>query len=413
MLHITLITYSLAPTAYRRAGHYNAPMRLPGLALLLTALLACAVLTGAAPTQLYFSDDFSGQGEHAFYEGALDQRHFAYVDGEYQIDTSGGTSYGQSILLDSLSSYRIEATGRMASAADQQRAGFGISFNYRQRASGEGGDFLLFMVYDRGAFTVLRYLDGRTSVLFSPTKTQFVRPGEPVALTVEALNGQLTFYLQGAEVAQLREDRLVSGGFGLFCTAGGVARFDDFKVYADKAKPTAVTDDFSSAKTLFEGDWGGASYHYDNGRYVIDTSATEYIGLSPFPTPAANFELAVDVELLSGQPEGGYGVYVRDYKSDNGFNQFRFLLSEDWYAVEQSVEDRPLALAQWAQHQAVKPSGVNRIKLSARDGQLSYSVNGVEVWSGVDDHPHSGAYGLYASGGIKVAFDNLSFTALP
>lgn len=381
--------------------------------LLCCAILACITTIHAAPSQLYFSDDFSGQGERAFYEGTLDQRQFAYSGGEYEIDTTRGSSYGQSILLDTLGTYRIETTGRMVAAQDAQRAGFGISFNYRQRSSGDGGDFLLFMVYDRGAFTLLRYLDGRTSVLYSPTKTQFVKPGQPVTLAVEAANGLLTCYLQGAEVAQLREDRLVSGGFGLFCTAGGVARFDDFRIFADKPKPTAVNDDFSAAKTLFEGDWGGAAYRYEAGRYIIDTSATEYIGLSPFPTPAANFELAVDVELLSGEPEGGYGVYIRDYKSGAGFNQFRFLLSADWCAVEQSMEDRPLALAQWAQNPAVRTSGVNRIKLSAREGQLTFSVNGAEVWNGVDEHPHSGAYGFYASGGLVVAFDNFSFTALP
>jgi hypothetical protein len=214
-------------------------------------------------------------------------------------------------------------------------------------------------------------------------------------------------------VAQIKEERLASGGFGMFCTAQSVAHFSDFKVFADQQKPSAAVDDFSGSKTLFEGDWGGASYRYENGRYIIDTSKTEYIGLSPLKGEALNFELSADVQLISGHPEGGCGVYIRDYKSaDQGFNQFRFLLSGDWCAVEQSVEDRPLALAQWAQNAAIKPASANRIKIVAKNGELSFSVNGTEVWRGEDAHPHSGAYGFYASGGIVVAFDNLSLTTL-
>ena len=384
-----------------------------GLVLFSVLLVLFAGAAQAAPSQLYFSDDFSGTGERAFFEGVLDNRNFAYVDNEYEIDTTRGSSYGQSILLEALSNYRVEVTGRMVSTADEQRGGFGISFNYRQREGADGGDFLLFMAYNRGAFTVLRYLNGQTSVLYSPTKTQLVKPDQPVTLTVDAANGQLSFYLDGAEVAQVKEDRLVAGGFGMFCTAQSVARFSDFKVFAEKPKPSVVVDDFSGAKSLFEGEWGGASYRYQDGRYIIDTSKTEYIGLSPLKGEAMNFELTADVQLLSGQPETGYGAYIRDYKSsDSGFNQFRFLLSADWCAVEQSLEDRPLALAQWTQNAVIKTDGANRIKIVAKDGDLSFFINGTEVWHGEDAHPHSGAYGLYASGGIVVAFDNLSVTVL-
>jgi hypothetical protein len=388
-------------------------MRRTGLIVIGLMLLLYAGVAHAASNQLYFSDSFDGAGDRAFFEGVLDNRNFAYVDGEYEIDTTRGTSYGQSILLESLSNYRVEATGRMVSTADEQRGGFGVSFNYSQREGADGGDFLLFMAYNRGAFTVLRYLNGQTSVLYSPTKTQLVKPGQPVTLTVDAANGQLSFYLDGAEVAQVKDERLVRGGFGMFCTAQSVARFSDFKVFADRQKPSAVADDFSGTKTLFEGDWGGASYRYEDGRYIIDTSKTEYIGLSPFKGEALNFELTADVRLLSGRPEGGCGVYIRDYKSDGqGFNQFRFLLSGDWCAVEQSVDDRPLALAQWAQNAAIKPDLANSIKIIAKDGALSFFINGTEVWHGEDAHPHSGAYGFYASGGIVVAFDNLSITVL-
>ena len=384
------------------------------------ALVLLPLCIAAAPAELYFSDDFQAGSEHYFYEGTLDGREFRYADDEYEIDTTRGQSYGQSVLLDQLDTYRVQVTGRMVKAKDAQ-SGFGLSLNYNEREGASGGDFVLFLAYDRGAYTVLRYLDGKTSVLYSPTKTQLFNPGEAATLTVDAAKGQLTFYINGAEAASLREDKLTSGGFGVFATAQSIARFDDFRVYAAKKEQTGeaqgLTDDFSGEKKLFEGTWGDATYAYDGGRYVIDTSRTEYIGLSPLPGEATDFELGVDVELLSGEPIGGYGLYVRDYKNESGaFNQFRFLVSilpsGNWFAVEQSLDERPLALAEWAESKAVQPQGVNRLTVRAQEGELEFLVNGEEVWKGTDARPHAGALGFFVSGGIKVAFDNLSLKKL-
>ena len=443
---------------------YNPRMRnipLAWFAICLGALLASgfgASTARAAQSELYFSDDFSGgEGRKYFYEGVLDQRNFAYADGQYEIDTSRGSSYGQSVLVEDLDTYRLEVTGQLAQSSDSTGGGFGLSFNYREpqkvfitatgdvyhsagcpnlgesrieisrseaeqkglkpcsKCGGGSSDFLLFLVYDRGAYTVLRYLGGQTTVLLTPTKTKLFAPGSAVTLTVDAAKGQLRFFINGAEVGSLREDRLISGGMGMFATAKSVARFDDFRIYAARPpEEQGSSDDFAGDKVLYEGSWGEVNYGYDSGRYVIDTSQTQYIGLSPFPEPALNFELAVDVELLSGDPVGGFGMYLRDWPNDDGgFNQFRLLVSGDWFAVEQSADDRPLALAQWTQHGAVHRSSVNRLKVRADGGELTFFVNGEEVYHCTDASPHSGAYGFFASAGLRVAFDNVSFAPLP
>jgi hypothetical protein len=381
--------------------------------LTLLIILGSTTLSLADPAELYFAEDFEeGGSEPFFFEGTLDQRRFSYVEGRYEIDTSTVEAYGQSVLLEDLASYRVEVTGQLLETADPDGGGFGLSLNYREREGG-GADFLLFLVYDRGAYTVLRYLEGRTGVLYSPTKTGLFRPGEAVTLTADVDRGQLTCYVNGAEVARLREERLGGGGFGMFATARSVARFDNFAVYAEQpAEVLPVEDDFAGERVLSEGTWGDVTYEYADGRYVIDTSATEYIGLSPFPEEALSFELAVDVELLDGEPTGGYGIYLRDYEADGGFNQFRFLISGAWFAVEQSVGDRPLALAQWTQHAAVRDTGVNRLRVRALGEELLFFVNGVEVYRYTDEHPHSGAYGFFASGGIRVSFDDFSMTTL-
>ena len=374
--------------------------------------LAWAAMALAAPSELYFSDGFEG-AEHYFYEGTLDQRDFRYTEGEYEIDTLKASAYGQSILVEDLADYRVEVSARLAETGDPEGGGLGVTFNYRERDTG-AADFLLLLVYNRGAFAVLRYYNGQTSTLYSPTKTELFKPGEDVIVTVDSNGGRIKCYLNNAEVASVTEQQLTSGGVGVFATAHSRARFDDFKVYADlPAVAGGFTDDCEATKRLFEGEWGEVKYGYYAGRYVIDTSGTDFIGLSPYPDEAKNFELSADVELTSGQATGGYGIYLRDYaQPDGGFNQFRFLISGGWFAVEQSIDDMPLALATWAEHSAVRPGAVNRLKVRALDGELTFWINGVEVYRCIDEHPRAGAFGLYACARVKAAFDNMEFTEL-
>jgi hypothetical protein len=150
-------------------------------------LLQCgclALLAGPASSQedeLYFSDDFSSTGERYFYEGNLDERLFSYVEDGYEIDTRQGSTYGQSVLLENLDTYAVEVSGRTLETNDKN-GGLGLSFNYRERSDGKASDFLLLLAYDRGAYTVLRYYDGRTTVLFNPTKTKLFKSGDNITL---------------------------------------------------------------------------------------------------------------------------------------------------------------------------------------------------------------------------------------
>jgi hypothetical protein len=383
-----------------------------GLWLLLAAMLLLpGIAGGAVPETLYFADDFSGSGERAFFEGTLEGRTFTYEDGIYRIDTTGGATYGQSVLLDNLSTYRAEVTGRLRTTADNDGGGFGLSFGYRERDG--GGNFLLLLAYDRGAFTVLRYVDGKTEQVHPPERTRLFESGDPVRITVEAEEGHYRCFLNGGQVAEFDEDELTRGGVGLFATAGSRVEFDDLRVFAELSEPDGFTDDFEQQRRLFAGEYSEVGYRYEDGRYIIDTTGTAYIGLSPYPGEVQDFELAVQAELLEGEPLGGYGIYVRDHPAaGGGFNQYRFLVSGGWFAVEKSEGDMPLALAQWVEHPAVRDGGVNDLRVRAAGEELVFFVNGVEVYRHTDSAPQPGEFGLYAADGIAVAFDNLEFTEL-
>jgi hypothetical protein len=379
------------------------------LAACLAVALSCTAPALAAPGNLYFSDDFSGSAK-PFFEGTIENRQFRYVDGQYEIDTTAAGTYGQSVLLGDLEDYRVQVSGKLV-RGDDKNAGFGISLNYRER---QGGNpyFILFLVYNQGAYTILRYYQDQTTILVPPTKSKLVKPGENVELMADNDGGQLTFYINGIESAALTERDLTSGGFGVFASAKTVVRFDDFKVFADGAG--GFTDSFEGEKVLYQGSWGEVAYRYQGGRYIIDTSNTSFNGLSPYPQPQLNFEFAADVERTGGRASGLAGLYLRDHENPDGsFDQYRFLVSGDWFVIERSLGDRPLALTQSTQHPAINARGVNRLRVRAQGSDLVFFVNEVEVYRAKDEAPASGAYGFFASSGVTAAFDNVRFTPLP
>src|SRR5689334_1677018 len=106
------------------------------LSRVLAACCVCLALiqtATAAPTNLYFSDGFAGK--KSFFEGTLEERKFRYADGKYEIDTTAGTTYGQSVLISDLSQYRVQAVGQMLTPGDRN-SGFGLTVNYRAREGG-------------------------------------------------------------------------------------------------------------------------------------------------------------------------------------------------------------------------------------------------------------------------------------
>lgn len=370
----------------------------------MAAVILSLMNSAAFAYEALLEEDFGPDSEKYFFEGELDQRFFSYVDGEYEIDTTLSPAYGQSVVVENLETYRVETRGQLVSSTNAD-AGFGLSFNYRQRTT--DNEFLLFLVYDRGAYTVLKYSGGRTTVLVTPQTTALFDPGSEVLLTVDSAAGQLACYINGAEVARFTEPDLSSGGVGMFATSGAVVRFDDFMVAASAPDPAVREYSFDNDRPLFEGDWSQVGYSYENGSYYIDTLDTEFVGLSPFETEEFDFEFAIDAELVEGDPINGFGIYIRDFSNPGGgFSQFRFLISGGWFAVERSAGERPLALSQWERHDVINENGTNRLKVVAHGATLRFIINGVEVWRGSDPQPQSGAIGLYSAAGIRVRFDN-------
>jgi hypothetical protein len=290
---------------------------------------------------------------------------------------------------------------------DDNGGGFGLAFNYREGE--EHNDFMLFLVYNEGAFAVLRYLGGSTEVVTEPARTGLLKQLAMNTLAVEVADGSYTCMINGDAVASGADDTLTAGGVGLFGTARSITRFDDFQVFADPP-PEPMTDSFDGEIRLFDGRWDGVGFSYTGGQYVIDTTGSQVFGLAPFPTPAADHEFAADVQLTGGMAGGGYGLYARDRFDEQGNNtQLRFLVSGEWFCVEQTAAGVHGVLAEWQKHETIRPGGMNRLKVVLSGGDIAFFVNGVEVWRGTDPAPGAGEYGFIASEGIEVAFDNSLF----
>ena len=97
------------------------------------------------------------------------------------------------------------------------------------------------------------------------------------------------------------------GDVGL-TTRRASGRFDDFRVHAERDDAAGFSDDFSGERRLYEGTIEEVGRSYESGRYIIDTTATDLIGLSSFPEPALDFEFSADVELMAVVGEPGAAI---------------------------------------------------------------------------------------------------------
>jgi len=285
--------------------------------------------------------------------------------------------------------------------------GWGVSFNYRELGAGE--QYLLFLVRPaERAFTLQRVRPGGTETVLGPQQSDAIRQGANV-LRVKVADGDVSLFINEQEAGHYFEPYLLAGGFGLFVTPRTSAAFDYFAVYTEEKPRQVVSDDFSGTpQRWFAGYQDGVSYRYQEGRYEIEATGTEKSGVSLFPDRYESFTMSVSATLLEGEPNRGFGLFFQDVPNrSGGFDQYRFLISEDgWFTVQRSFEDIPRAIYNWAPSERIEPGQANRLKVKLVNGKLAFFVNDFVVYElgGVEVAP--GKLGLYVAGGLKAAFDD-------
>jgi len=391
--------------------------RLTTTLTLLVLLAAFALPHTAAASVEYFRDDFTPSGPEGkyFFEGVLGDKVFKYeLGGIYIIDATRAFDFGHSVLTHDLSTYELEARGKLTAGASPRvidgvpvKAGWGITFNYSETADGAERFLLALVNPAEHNFVLRRVINDSHEDILGPFVSEAVRPDSNV-LRVKVDAGRITAYVNGAEVGSCFEDQLLSGGFGLYVTPRSAAEYDYIAVYTGH-KPRAVIEDNFSGQPhrWFAGEHEGVVYEYADGGYTIKaTGDGGKAGMSFYPGEQSEFSLEVEVRKLAGPDNYGYGVFFQDLPNEHGgFDQFRFLISGDgWFTVQRSFEDVPRALFQWAESERIRRGAANRLKVKLVGGELTFFINGYEVCSLADLPATPGKLGLYTSAGLEVEY---------
>lgn len=393
-------------------------MRLSLSAVCVLALLLCTLSPYAS--QEYFRDDFSpaSPDDKFFFEGTLGDKLFSYAEGGvYRIDTANSFDYGHSVLLHDLSTYELEARGALVGDTAPKlidgrpvKAGWGISFNYTEDATGRES-FLLALINPAERTFVLRRIDGEDfSNLLGPFACEAIHSGANV-LRVKADAGRIEAFVNGEQVGSVFEPSLLAGGFGLYVTPRTVGEFDYVSVNTEAVPVSVVHDDFSgSPARWFIGDQDGVTYAYTDGAYIINATGGVMAGMSLFPGEHVDFEMEVSVRKLAGPDNYGFGIFFQDFPNETGgFDQFRFLSSNDgWFTVQRSFEDLPRALFEWAESERIVADAENHLRARMLNGRLSLYINDYLVYELTDLPGAAGKLGLYVSAGVSASFDDFT-----
>jgi hypothetical protein len=147
----------------------------------------------------------------------------------------------------------------------------------------------------------------------------------------------------------------------------------------------------------------------------VDNPNYDSYGLLSSEQPVRNFDIAVDVQQVAGDPTAEYGVRFRqtgpsDYLmfSISGSGYYRLL------RVKSGVYS---SLTPWTFDGRVKtgPNAVNRLRVVAEGASIAGSINGAQLVTARDEVDTGGQLTLgvttFDKGGVAVRFDNIAGSA--
>lgn len=129
------------------------------------------------------------------------------------------------------------------------------------------------------------------------------------------------------------------------------------------------------------------------------------------PVKVNDAVISVDVKLLAGQQDFGYGVVFR---SDTNHSEYGFLISSYGHWTTYKLEKNQLTpMVNWSITSTVhqNPGAHNTLNVYFKGTQMHFFVNGMLVGDAEDATFSGGAIGLTASAGQNVVFANFSVTS--
>jgi len=176
-------------------------------------------------------------------------------------------------------------------------------------------------------------------------------------------------------------------------------------------------DDFSpdsNGSWLLETDESGSTVIQD-GRLVVDVSQPGTLQYSALEEPSlADFDLAVEAELLNGDRDATYGLLFRMASSQEFY---RFELTGDGrYVIERHDADGTWhrLVDGWQQSSAImtEPGAVNQLRVTAVGPALTFYINDTLLQELQDSRYAAGKLaldaGTFSDERTIAAFDNLT-----
>lgn len=198
-------------------------------------------------------------------------------------------------------------------------------------------------------------------------------------------------------------------------TLTGDQRVDDHSLYDDFSSDALGWPVFDDGKTIIQ---------YENEAYSFQIAEADYVDWAYFPVDFIPYEIWFDVQGLSGQQDGTFGVFCQFQDVDN-YYYAEFDLQDNSYILAQIVngEDIPLTKQNsvdqyWYETSTLRssPDAINRIGLSCYLDSILLSINDqfvdeVHVPQPFDQ-PGGAAFFVYTfdfagPDGYKVYFDNV------
>src|SRR5919199_2041298 len=153
-------------------------------------------------------------------------------------------------------------------------------------------------------------------------------------------------------------------------------------------------------------DPGATAWLASDGYHLFARAFERFVGVGIVAQPVANVRIAATFHKTGGPAGGGYGIILRDQTPDarDGVNQagrYDVLEVDDTgkVGIWRREQDHWVDLVPWTASAAVHTGeGENELLVTAKDDQLTLSVNGVTVATASDPTLAAGGVGVFVGG---------------